>query len=69
VFSVSLTVLQQAAKHSFDADDYSTDPIAVEKRIKKLRTKLRQIDVLKTKERGTLTVEQRAKVRERENES
>lgn len=51
-------------KHNFAADAYSTDPIAVEKRIKNLKAKLRQIDQLKTKDRASLTVEQRAKVDE-----
>jgi outer membrane protein OmpA-like peptidoglycan-associated protein len=37
------------AKHNFAADAYSMDPIAIEKRIKKLKTKLRQIDQLKAK--------------------
>ncbi len=53
-----------SGRQNFAADAYSTDPIAVEKRIKKLKTKLRQIDQLKTKDRATLTVEQRAKLDE-----
>ncbi len=55
---------EAARKPEYAADAYSTDPIAVEKRIKKLRHKLRQIDQLKTKDRATLAPEQRAKLDE-----
>ena len=56
--------MEDKSRPSFAADAYSTDPIAVEKRIKKLRTKLRQIEQLKTKDRASLTAEQRAKMDE-----
>lgn len=53
-----------ARKPEYAADAYSTDPAAVEKRLKKLRHKLRQIDQLKTKDRAALAPEQRAKLDE-----
>ncbi len=51
-------------KPEYSADAYAMDPIAVEKRIKKLKAKLRQIDQLKTRDRSTLVAEQRAKLDE-----
>ena len=55
---------EASRKPEYAADVYSTDPAAVEKRLKKLRHKLRQIDQLKAKDRATLAPEQRAKLDE-----
>jgi hypothetical protein len=55
---------EAARKPEYAAEAYSTDPAAVEKRIKKLKHKLRQIDQLKTRDRATLAPEQRAKLEE-----
>jgi hypothetical protein len=55
---------KEAAREAELEKKFGNDPAGIEKRLKKLRKKMRQVDALKEKDRATLLPEQRAKLDE-----